>query len=59
MSANSIWHLMIATINIFFIKVANTSVRNMGTLAGNLMIKHTNNAFASDIFIALVKFNEF
>ncbi|XP_054263493.1 uncharacterized protein LOC128986901 isoform X2 [Macrosteles quadrilineatus] len=34
-------------------KVANTSVRNVGTIAGNLTIKHTWNAFPSDIFLIL------
>ncbi|CAL4068443.1 unnamed protein product, partial [Meganyctiphanes norvegica] len=34
-------------------KVANTSVRNLGTWAGNLMLKHKHNEFPSDIFITL------
>ena len=38
----------------FFLQVANTAVRHMGTLAGNLMIKHTWNEFPSDIFVMLV-----
>jgi len=44
------------------LQVANTAVRHMGTLAGNLMIKHTWNAFPSDVFVMLVRifrhFNE-
>jgi xanthine dehydrogenase/oxidase len=32
-------------------KVANTGVRNGGTLAGNLMLKHAHNDFPSDLFI--------
>ncbi len=31
-------------------KVANTNVRNVGTVAGNLMMKHAHNDFESDIF---------
>ena len=34
-------------------RVANVSVRNLGTLAGNLMIKHTHREFPSDIFLVL------
>ncbi|CAD7078518.1 unnamed protein product [Hermetia illucens] len=33
--------------------IANVPVRNMGTLAGNLSIKHGRNEFPSDIFIFL------
>ncbi|XP_014251130.1 indole-3-acetaldehyde oxidase-like [Cimex lectularius] len=33
--------------------VANVPVRNIGTLAGNLAIKHKNNKFPSDIFLIL------
>ena len=35
-------------------KVANVSVRNVGTLAGNLMLKKGHNAFPSDVFNLLV-----
>ncbi|XP_023950412.2 uncharacterized protein LOC112054753 [Bicyclus anynana] len=31
--------------------VAHVAVRNLGTIAGNLMLKHQNNKFASDIFV--------
>ncbi len=31
-------------------KVANTNVRNVGTVAGNLMMKHAHNDFESDVF---------
>eukprot|EP00095_Tigriopus_kingsejongensis_P005797 maker-scaffold88_size394946-snap-gene-2.26 protein:Tk05797 transcript:maker-scaffold88_size394946-snap-gene-2.26-mRNA-1 annotation:"hypothetical protein DAPPUDRAFT_313254" len=34
-------------------KVANSSVRNRGTLAGNLMLKHAHPAFPSDVFVLL------
>jgi xanthine dehydrogenase/oxidase len=33
--------------------IANVPVRNRGTLAGNLMIKHDHNDFPSDIFLIL------
>ncbi|KAJ8967057.1 hypothetical protein NQ317_000049 [Molorchus minor] len=33
--------------------VANVPIRNIGTIAGNLMIKHTHNEFPSDIFLIL------
>ncbi|KAJ3639857.1 hypothetical protein Zmor_003191 [Zophobas morio] len=33
--------------------VANVPVRNTGTIAGNLMIKHDNHHFPSDIFLIL------
>jgi len=33
--------------------VANVGVRNVGTLAGNLSIKHEHNEFPSDIFLLL------
>lgn len=33
--------------------VANVPVRNFGTLAGNLMIKHDNHDFPSDIFLLM------
>jgi xanthine dehydrogenase/oxidase len=31
-------------------KIANVSVRNMGTWAGNILIKHNHNEFPSDVF---------
>ncbi|XP_050091459.1 xanthine dehydrogenase/oxidase-like [Anopheles aquasalis] len=34
-------------------KVANTPVRNVGTIAGNLMIKHQHPEFPSDLFLLL------
>ncbi|CAG7707626.1 unnamed protein product [Allacma fusca] len=34
-------------------RVANISVRNAGTLAGNLMLKHDHKEFQSDIFLVL------
>ncbi|XP_059620522.1 xanthine dehydrogenase-like isoform X2 [Phlebotomus argentipes] len=34
--------------------VANVPVRNVGTVAGNLTIKHQHNEFPSDIFLLLV-----
>ncbi|KAG8310132.1 hypothetical protein J6590_069744 [Homalodisca vitripennis] len=34
-------------------KVANTHVRNVGTIAGNLSIKHQSREFQSDIFLIL------
>ncbi|XP_073981622.1 uncharacterized protein isoform X2 [Rhodnius prolixus] len=34
--------------------VANVPVRNVGTLAGNLSIKHQHNEFPSDIFLILL-----
>ncbi|KAG8328694.1 hypothetical protein J6590_104002, partial [Homalodisca vitripennis] len=34
-------------------RVANTPVRNVGTLAGNLSIKHASREFRSDIFLIL------
>ena len=41
--------------------MANTSVRNVGSLAGNLMLKHAHPEFASDVFLLLAgtgtKFN--
>ena len=33
--------------------VANTSVRNVGSLAGNLMLKKAHPEFASDVFVLL------
>ncbi|XP_022826463.1 xanthine dehydrogenase 1-like [Spodoptera litura] len=33
--------------------VAHIPVRNLGTIAGNLMIKHRDNSFPSDIFLVL------
>ena len=35
-------------------KVANASVRNVGTIAGNLMLKKGHSAFPSDVFVLLV-----
>lgn len=37
--------------------VANIPVRNIGTIAGNLMIKYYHNEFQSDIFLLLETFN--
>ncbi|KAJ8925555.1 hypothetical protein NQ315_009395 [Exocentrus adspersus] len=37
--------------------VANVPVRNIGTIAGNLMMKYNNNDFPSDIFLLLETFN--
>ncbi|CAL8069378.1 unnamed protein product [Orchesella dallaii] len=34
-------------------RVANVSVRNNGTVGGNLMIKHAHNDFPSDVFVIL------
>ncbi|ODM92327.1 Abscisic-aldehyde oxidase [Orchesella cincta] len=34
-------------------RVANTPVRNAGTVAGNLMLKHAHREFPSDIFLLL------
>ncbi|XP_075977356.1 xanthine dehydrogenase-like [Anticarsia gemmatalis] len=34
-------------------KVAHVPVRNVGTIAGNLMLKHQHNWFASDIYLLL------
>ncbi|CAL8096700.1 unnamed protein product [Orchesella dallaii] len=34
-------------------RVANVSVRNNGTIAGNLMIKHAHRGFPSDVFVIL------
>ena len=36
-----------------FHKVAHTGVRHNGTIAGNLMLKHQNNWFPSDVFCLL------
>ncbi|KAI5634816.1 molybdopterin-binding domain of aldehyde dehydrogenase domain-containing protein [Phthorimaea operculella] len=33
--------------------VAHIAVRNLGSIAGNLMLKHQHNGFASDIFLLL------
>jgi len=35
-------------------KVANTGVRNIGTVAGNLMLKHAHPDFPSDLFTLFV-----
>ncbi|XP_075976856.1 uncharacterized protein LOC142977054 [Anticarsia gemmatalis] len=35
------------------LKVAHIQVRNIGTIGGNLMIKHAHNEFPSDIFLLL------
>lgn len=35
------------------LKVANVGVRNRGTMAGNLMLKHKDRTFPSDLFILL------
>ncbi|KAK9891885.1 hypothetical protein WA026_017370 [Henosepilachna vigintioctopunctata] len=37
--------------------IANVPVRNVGTLAGNLMMKHMHHEFASDIFLLLETFS--
>ncbi|XP_055856280.1 uncharacterized protein LOC129919435 [Episyrphus balteatus] len=37
--------------------IANVPVRNMGTIAGNLMIKHSHPEFSSDIFITFEALN--
>ena len=42
---------------IFFPQVANTNVRNIGSIAGNLMLKHTHQDFPSDIFLLLEALN--
>ena len=34
-------------------RVANTPIRNAGTLAGNLMLKHAHREFPSDVFLLL------
>ncbi|XP_042871768.1 indole-3-acetaldehyde oxidase-like [Penaeus japonicus] len=34
--------------------VANVAVRNVGTIAGNLMMKHTHQEFPSDLFLTLL-----
>jgi xanthine dehydrogenase/oxidase len=36
-----------------FEMIANVAVRNVGTIAGNLMMKYTNLAFPSDIFVIM------
>ena len=33
--------------------MANTAVRNTGTIAGNLMLKHAHQYFPSDLFLML------
>ena len=38
-------------------RIANVSVRNVGTWAGNLMIKVNHNDFASDVFVLLETIN--
>ena len=38
---------------ITFNQVANTAVRNTGTIAGNLMLKHAHQYFPSDLFLML------
>ncbi|XP_018569700.1 probable aldehyde oxidase gad-3 [Anoplophora glabripennis] len=37
--------------------IANVPVRNIGTIAGNLMIKYTHNDFPSDIFLIMETYN--
>ncbi|KAJ8952858.1 hypothetical protein NQ314_007464 [Rhamnusium bicolor] len=37
--------------------VANVPVRNIGTIAGNLMIKYNHNEFQSDIFLLMETYN--
>lgn len=34
-----------------FLQVANVSVRNVGTVGGNLMLKHSHKEFPSDVFV--------
>ncbi|CAG7828319.1 unnamed protein product [Allacma fusca] len=38
-------------------RIANVPVRNVGTLAGNLMLKHNHQEFPSDIFLMLTTLN--
>ena len=33
--------------------IASVGIRNQGTLAGNLMLKHAHNDFPSDVFLSL------
>ena len=35
------------------LKIANVPVRNVGTWAGNLMMAHSHQDFASDVFLLL------
>ena len=37
----------------FFHQVANTHVRNIGSVGGNLMLKHAHNDFPSDVYVLL------
>ena len=44
------WRILLLRPLITLFQVANTNVRNVGSIAGNLMLKHAHNDFPSDIF---------